>query len=338
VGIALGLAVVLVLGPLANALTPPHAIDIGVTFSARYARAFGLDAWSTYTRLLDELDIRTVRLPVYWDEVEPRPGEFDFSTLDAYIGAAAARGASVMLVLGYKQPRWPECYAPVWARDLPTDALRQRILGLVAAEVVHARAYSSITTWQVENEPFVHFGLCGSFDVLTPEFVSQEIALVRTLDPRPIMVTDSGELSSWIPVFDLPADEFGATLYRDLWFPAWGLWQHPIPAWTYTLKDRLVRAWAGRSGPTLLSELQAEAWFESVDLWNVPPRLQRQLFPPDLVLTQHLDYARRTQFPTVYLWGVEWWYWMRAQGYPEYVETARRAIATDPASRAIAAP
>jgi glycosyl hydrolase family 42 (putative beta-galactosidase) len=324
--LALVLPLLLGLALLADQVIPAARVDIGVSYSPRYATAFGLDAWSVYLNLLDELNVRTVRLPMYWDELEPAPGRFDFSTLDAYLDAAASRRAGVLLVLGYKQPRWPECYAPAWAKELPPDLFQQRILNLVSAEVQHVRSYSNVIGWQVENEPLVHFGVC-SFELLTPEFIAAEVGLVRELDTRPTILTDSGELSSWIPTLQLPADELGATVYRDLWFRSWGLWEHPVPAWSYMVRDHLARTLVGRPGTTLLSELQAEAWFDSMSLWDVQPEFEHRLFPPELVVTAHLEYAKRMQFRQVYLWGAEWWYWMRAQGYPDYVEAIEQETA-----------
>ncbi len=31
-----------------------------------------------------------------------------------------------------------------------------------------------------------------------------------------------------------------------------------------------------------------------------------------------IAYAHETPFIEQYLWGVEWWYYMREKGYPEY--------------------
>jgi len=54
-----------------------------------------------------------------------------------------------------------------------------------------------IKYWQVENEPFLLFGICPTPDA---DLLDREIALVRKIDPtRKIIVTDSGELSLWIP-------------------------------------------------------------------------------------------------------------------------------------------
>ena len=82
---------------------------LGVTYSPRYAYSLGLDAKMTYTAMLDELKIERIRLPVYWDEVEQFPGMFKLNINDFYLNEALKRNVEIILVLGYKQPRWPEC-------------------------------------------------------------------------------------------------------------------------------------------------------------------------------------------------------------------------------------
>ena len=37
----------------------------------------------------------------------------------------------------------------------------------------------------------------------------------------------------------------------------------------------------------------------------------------DATLREHVEYAQRTGFDEFYLWGVEWWYWIKLQGHPE---------------------
>jgi hypothetical protein len=307
--------------------SPRSDVRLGVTYSPRYARHFGLEPRLLYSQMLDELGVRHVRLPLYWDEVEPEPDAHDFSELDSYLAEAEARGVELVLSLGYKQPRWPEWYAPAWTAELPVERMRERILRLVAAEVAHARHSPSIAMWQVENEPYRNFGDGGDRRVLSADFLAQEIDLVRRQDHRPTLMSDSGELSSAIQVLSLPADRFGTTLYRQRWFPGIGFWQHPLPAWFYLAKDRLARALLRKGGETIIVELQAEAWFEdSAGLPYVHPDTQNREFPADLLLGANVEYARRTHAPEVYLWGVEWWYWMREQGHPEYVDAARRAF------------
>jgi len=132
-------------------------------------------------------------------------------------------------VLGYKVPRWPECHPPAWANHLSVEEKRDTILDLVAAEVEQLRVYPNVTVWQIENEPFFPFGACDNFTVLDESFLARELALVRRLDRRPVLITDSGELSPWIAA-RRAGDRFGSTLYRSAWFERFGLLTYPLVA------------------------------------------------------------------------------------------------------------
>jgi len=50
--------------------TPNTAFDLGVTFSWKYSEELGLDWREVYTAMLDDLGVRKVRLPAYWDHIE----------------------------------------------------------------------------------------------------------------------------------------------------------------------------------------------------------------------------------------------------------------------------
>jgi hypothetical protein len=79
-------------------------------------------------------------------------------------------------------------------------------------------------------------------------------------------------------------------------------------------------------GLTMVSELQAEAWFETTEGLDELAEIQRQQFPPELILAQNVEFARRTHFSRVYLWGVEWWYSMAAHRHGEYLDVARKLL------------
>jgi hypothetical protein len=36
-----------------------------------------------------------------------------------------------------------------------------------------------------------------------------------------------------------------------------------------------------------------------------------------------LEFAKGTGFSDQYLWGAEWWYWMKGQEHPEYWNAAK---------------
>lgn len=298
----------------------PKTPGLGITFSPKYAMQLNLNPQTTFIKLLDELKIKSVRLPVYWDEVEIFPQKFNFSRMDFYIEEAQKKGAKVILVLGYKQPRWPECFAPDWVDKLMDLEKEEKILGLIKAEIEHFRKFENISAWQIENEPYFPYGQCR------PEIsriLAEEIKIVRSLDSRPVIVTDTGELGFWIPSIQA-GDVFGTTLYREAWGPLFGRQTYPLPPIFYRLKWHLTETLAGKSGGmAVISELQAEPWIPSkTPTIDYPVEEQSKLMPVSKI-KENIEYAKETGFDTIYLWGVEWWYFMDKSGHPEYLEFAK---------------
>lgn len=311
---------------LAISEIPTKDTKIGITYSPRNARSIGLDDKQTYLRMLDELNPRYLRLPVYWDEVEGEFSRFNFSEADFYLSEAQKRNINVILVLGYKQPRWPECYQPSWIQTIPEEHRKDKLLSLVAAEVKYFRRYDAIKTWQIENEPFLHFfGECKKEHAISFETLSEEISVIKALDNRPVLVTDSGELSTWLDAIGL-SDIFGSTLYRTVKSPYFGLVDYPLPPFTYKLKEQIVRLMLAKKGESIIAELQAEPWaINSRPVTQEPLETQIELFPPEKLFS-NVSYAKETKFSQIYLWGVEWWYFMDQMGHPEYLEKAKEIL------------
>lgn len=259
--------------------------------------------------------MRRVRLAVPWDEVEPERGEFDFALYDRLLSLSAERGTKVTLAIGQKVPRWPECVPPEWAVALSPEERGRAVLDLVAAEAAHFRGFPAVERWQVENEALFPFGDCPEPD---PALVLGEAALVRALDGRPVQMTASGELESWaLPA--IPADVLGVSLYRTTWNDLYGYFRYPVPPWFYRVRSWLVSPWAQK---VIVSELQAEPWFYA-DVRAKPLSYWAQAFTA-ADLRENAQYARETGLPEAYLWGAEWWYHLRRNGYPELWEEARR--------------
>lgn len=312
-----------VLGLYAQGYKPSTPTTFGLTFSPRYAASLGLNPQVTYHQILDELKPGLIRLPVYWDEVESFPNERDFGMVDYYLSEARKRGIKVILVLGYKQPRWPECFAPKWIAQATRDRRDQKTVELVQEEVKHFKQFGNIIAWQIENEPLFRYGVCIPPNQKTVTRVAAEIAVVRQEDPRPVIVTDGGELGGWVTPMKL-ADQFGTTLYRTVWSPYFGLVDYPLPPFYYTFKAQLVKAvtqsWHKQA---FISELQAEPWIVGGEtILDVKPSLQAKQFPLNK-LRSHINFAQETGLSPVLLWGAEWWYWMKEQGYPQYWEYAK---------------
>jgi len=299
----------------------PEEIVYGMSFNTPYARELGLDWQATYDAILDELGVRHLRLAAHWPMVEPIPNIYNFAELDYQIERAEAVGAEVILGVGRRLPRWPECHTPDWT-DTITRAERQAAqLRYMEAVVNRYKDSPAVTTWQVENEPFLAvfaFEHCGELDV---EFLDREIELVRALDPtRPILVTDSGNLGTWHGAYTR-GDQFGTSVYVHFWNPELGQFRTWLPPWFYRAKDNLMRVLFGAQ-ETILIELSAEPWLLE-PIVDVP--LEIQFTRMNLQKFEDiLTYAEGTHYQRQYLWGAEWWYWLLLQDEPEMWERGQK--------------
>lgn len=303
----------------------PLAYASGFTFSPRQAQYLGV-SWQDGFHAAATLRPELVRLGVYWDELEPRRGQFDFTGIDWLLSEAHSRDMRVVLTIGMKAPRWPEYYVPRWmARRLEAgrgDAvsrdpeLRAAVLRAIEAVVRRYQDHPAIAAWQVENEPLDPAG--PNHWVIDPEFLEREIALVRELDAhrRPIIVTMfvSGNPRLLLNPRDprvenilRHADVLGLDFYprvgvklfgRELYL-SWSNW-----LWQFAL-DRYAGAAEARGKTAWVMEAQAEPW-EPESLIPAPRDVS-----PGLQARGAAAIATRLHaagFDPILLWGVEYWY------------------------------
>lgn len=292
----------------------------GVTFAPFVAESFGLDPKEVYRAIFEDLGAEHVRLGAYWDRIERERGIFRFEELDWQIEEAEKHQVEIILAMGKKVPRWPECHIPSWALSLEEKEQEEALLKYIKVVVTRYRNSKAIKIWQVENEPFLPFGEC-------PDNVSmsldREIALARSLDSRPIMVTDSGELSIWIRAAKR-SDIFGTTMYRRVYNPYFGEFTYPLPAWFFRFKRAVTEAIVGER-PMIVVELQAEPWIKK-PIYAATVEEQYASMNPEY-LKDSLEYASRSGFDTFYLWGVEWWYYLKQQGKGEIWDIVKDKVA-----------
>lgn len=306
-------------------INPPPQV-YGVSFSAPHADWIGPGWRETYDALLDDLGVKRLRLNAYWDRIEPKEGEFDFVDLDYQVDRAGKKGAKVILSVGRKLPRWPECHEPDWVKSRSEEEKQKKILEMLWVVVERYEDHPSLTMWQLENEPLFDFGGCPPED---RAFLAQEEAVIRSLDgDHPILVTDSGELNWWFGAARF-GDVLGTTMYRTVFSGRTHKlfhYDYIFPSWLYRAKARLVKLVRGKD--VIIAELQGEPWGAAPYVYMSAGERQEAFSPERFKQMQR--FAQRTQLPEAYWWGAEYWYWEKGvNDNPIYWEIAREFFAME---------
>ena len=298
----------------------PAEIQYGVSFNTLYARELGLEPREVFDAILNDLGVRHFRLATHWDMVEPAKDVYDFSEIDYQMSEARRSGADVILGVGRRLPRWPECHVPEWAIDMSWEDQKKEILAYMETVVNRYKDYDNILYWQVENEPYLEIFAkehCGELD---EDFLDEEIALVKSLDPlREVLITDSGNLGTWAKPYK-KGDLFGTSVYVYLWNPDIGPFKSLLPPAFYRAKTTLMEILFGKK-ESLLIELSLEPWLlQPVITTSKEIQLERMDIEK---FNEIINFAKKTRFEKQYLWGAEWWYFMNQHGYEEFWERGK---------------
>jgi hypothetical protein len=303
------LAVLGSVGYFGSQYEPAKEFDWGVTFSHSYAQYLGYDWRVVYLDMLNDLKPKKLRLMAYWEDIEPEPERYNFQVAAEMIAEAQKRDIDVMLVVGHKQPRWPECHHPGWYNGLSQQDKEAAQLRYVKNAVNYYKQVSAIKVWQVENEALFGFG--DQCPIASKDLLLREMALVRSLDSRPILMADSGEFGRWLPTINLGPDLFGSTMYRVVHNPKVGYFKYPLPPYFFHVKAGMAKKFTNMDEGIIGVELQGEPWFangadgpRTTDL-----NTQYALMNPK-IFNEYVQYAKDVGFRENYLWGVEWWYWL----------------------------
>ena len=316
-----GFLVVFLTEPLWNPiLFPPlQHPRIGVSFSEKRSIELGLNWQDNFTALLDDMNIRSFRLMSYWDVHEATRGKMDFSSLDWQMNEAAKRGAKVSLAIGLRQPRWPECHEPDWAKELGGNAWKQALYAYIEAVVKRYENSPALESWQLENEAVNDwFGECGKADV---ERLNEEFSLVKKLSKKPVWMSLSDQHG--FPINPPVPDEFGFSVYRIVWSektePYKGYLTYPTPIWYHRMRAALITAYTGK--PIFIHELQLEPWgprdTRDLDVYEQDKSMSREQ------IKKNLYFAREIGAHDIYTWGGEWWYWRKVHGDPSIWNTVK---------------
>lgn len=289
---------------IASQSSKPYTL--GVSFIPAYAESLGLDPKETMDALLQDVQVKHVRLVSYWDQLEPQQGIYDFSLLDWQFQKAEAANAKVTLSVGLRQPRWPECHMPQWAANMPQEQWQPQLNSFISTVVERYKDSPSLESYQLENEYFLReFGLCTDF---SRDRLVQEYNLVKKADPtKPVILSRSNNVFGF-PLGKPTPDTFGISVYKRVWsMPIGRYLEYPFPAWYYGFLAGVQKITTGKD--SIIHELQAEPWPpEGKNVVEISLEEQNKSFDAAR-FADRVELSKATGMHEIYLWGGEYWYY-----------------------------
>ena len=213
-----------------------------------YGVGFGANELMPQTQralqLAAQAGINWVRLGIYWEDVEPNPGQFDFAADDALVASTRANQLNVLAILAY---------STTWSTSAPANPPvnlthyppRDYFEWAEFVTNVVSRYKDDIHYWEVWNEPDL-----ADFWSGTPSQYASLLALtystIKHIDPTATVVLGG---QAFIDLPDHDAGEFLAQLLADPDYPAAP--NFDIAAFHYYLPPDQAPRWFDRFRSTL---------------------------------------------------------------------------------------
>ncbi len=281
-------------------------LQLGVSFIPDYATSLGVNPQANFDALLN-IGVKQLRLVSYWSDIEQTPGKYDFSQLDWQFAKAETAHAQIILTVGLRQPRWPECHAPSWVAGEPTSVWQPQLMNFMQAVVNRYKNSPSLQSYQLENEYFLlGFGTCTDF---SRSRLIAEYNLVKSLDPTHPVIVGRSNNALGFPVGQPQPDAFSISIYKRVWDAGvTGRYlEYPFPAWFYGYLAGVQKIFLHKD--MIIGELQAEAWPPNQQ--SIPQAsLAEQNKSLDATRLQaRFEYGKATGMRDIVLWGGEYWYY-----------------------------
>ena len=279
-------------------------LTLGTSFVPDYARYLGVDPKQTLGALIDDMKVRDFRLTSFWSEGEPTQGHYDFSELDWEFNMINKVNGKVSLSIGLRQPRWPECHVPEWAKNEPKSVWYPQLLNYMSAVIDRYKNNPALYNYELENEYFLKvFGTCTDF---SRSRLIDEFNFVKEKDPYHEVVISRSNNAIGLPIDKPTPDLFGVSVYKRVYDKTitHRYYEYPFPAWFYGFLAGGGEIIKGKN--MIIHELQAEPWppgalsTTSVEEQNKSMDAKR--------LASRFEYGEATGIRTIYMWGAEWWY------------------------------
>jgi len=281
----------------------------GVTFVPDYAQSLGVNPKQTMAALIG-IGVRQFRLTSYWSDIEPEPNKYNFSQLNWEFKMADAAHAKVILTVGLRQPRWPECHPPNWVNTAnKMSTWEPQLLQFMSKVINRYKNNPALQAYQLENEYFLKgFGDCNNYSRAR---LIAEYNLLTKLDPgKPIIVGRSNNALG-IPINKPTPSLYSISVYRRVWDATitHRYLEYPWPAWYYGFLAGLQELYSHRN--MIIAEMQAEAWAPDGKTLTQISLHQQDKSINATRLKRRFVFSRETGMKDVIMWGAEYWYYRK---------------------------
>ena len=271
-----------------------HALTVdGKPFLILGAQINNSSSWpaalKTAWPALNAMHVNTVEAPVYWEQLEPSPGQFDFSTVDLLINGAREHNLRLVILWFGTWKNGQNHYVPEWIKSDTKKYPRQisaygKLLDVMspnsqanldadkhafAALMRHIRetdsTHHTVIMMQVENES----GGIGSVRDYSP--AAQKLFAANV--PEPLTSALHRKQGTWEQVFGADADErfaaFSTVSFINEVAKA-GKAEYPIPMYCNAWLTYPVHALETRNRPSAGQEYPSGGpQQQNIDLWKI---------------------------------------------------------------------
>jgi hypothetical protein len=321
-------------------------VRIGTSFSLQRASFLGLDPRTTFEEVL-QLGFGLIRVSAYWDGVSTS----GYGDLDWLVDTAGEANQPILLTVGMKGIQWPEFYIPSGVSPQAADgacvsedtSLQEAVVEFVRETVARYRDRANLVAWQVENEPFNRSGPHHWW--IDPGLVAREIAAVRELDGRQVVVNTFAHFDLLIDWFSRPhrnlldltgavpeqealrvlgsADVLGLDIYKHIGYQVLGVEiVTTASADLATSAGRWLQAATQAGKEAWIIECQAEPWEPTRATYGAPKTLD----PSEI--DEMYGQLSAAGYTTILLWGCEYWLWRARAQDTRWLDTVKRLVAS----------